>query len=355
MAIELRDDQYALSLLAGSNSDDEPYNTPRSSGSAVAPYTGRPYGGKQGASAAGSENEQMRGEIVRLENVLASRVAARANQDPSNTPLERSSKIEKYVEVMELTKCLRRQKEFLLSENRKRQRFAEKIQQAMPPSTDSIQFMKNVKFPPDEELEKTSREAFMEMMEYQVNGEPVVYLGWSTQRESKSMYLHAFSEKTFLGDDMTHAFNETWALFHDEMRQELLHKRRSKFCILKKINDNMFLTRNIHQFIGESFPRHAMTLVCRVSIDKDTFAIISKSVVPPTNDAQHLVWTDECYMWKFTRRHDLHGGGFDLSIRGKYGSTSAVAGNRLPMLESFFLLVDWESLVIRPMFNFADE
>lgn len=74
----------------------------------------------------------MRGEIVRLENVLASRVAARANQDPSNTPLERSSKIEKYVEVMELTKCLRRQKEFLLSENRKRQRFAEKIQQAMP-------------------------------------------------------------------------------------------------------------------------------------------------------------------------------------------------------------------------------
>lgn len=74
----------------------------------------------------------MRGEIVRLENVLASRIAARANQDTSNMPLERSSKIEKYVEVMELTKCLRRQKEFLLSENRKRQRFAEKIQQAMP-------------------------------------------------------------------------------------------------------------------------------------------------------------------------------------------------------------------------------
>lgn len=74
----------------------------------------------------------MRGEIVRLESVLANRVAARANQDPSTTPLERSSKIEKYVEVMELTKCLRRQKEFLLSENRKRQRFAEKIQQAMP-------------------------------------------------------------------------------------------------------------------------------------------------------------------------------------------------------------------------------
>lgn len=60
MAIELRDDQYALSLLAGSNSDDEQYATPRSAvgagNGAVAPYTGRPYGGgggKQGASAAG--------------------------------------------------------------------------------------------------------------------------------------------------------------------------------------------------------------------------------------------------------------------------------------------------------------
>lgn len=114
----------------------------------------------------------------------------------------------------------------------------------------------------------------------------------------------------------------------------------------------MYLTRNIHQFIGESFPRHAMTLVCRVSIDKDTFAIISKSVVPPTNDAQHLVWTDECFMWKFSRRTDEQGG-FDISIRGKYGSTSAVAGNRLPMLESFFQLVDWEALVIRPLFDFS--
>lgn len=122
--------------------------------------------------------------------------------------------------------------------------------------------------------------------------------------------------------------------------------------ILKKLNDNMYLTRNIHQFIGESFPRHAMTLVCRVSIDKDTFAIVSKSVVPPSNDAQHLVWTDECYMWKFSRRNDEHGG-FDISIRGKYGSTSAVAGNRLPMLESYFQLVDWEALVIRPLFDFS--
>lgn len=115
----------------------------------------------------------------------------------------------------------------------------------------------------------------------------------------------------------------------------------------------MYLTRNIHQFIGESFPRHAMTLVCRISIDKNTFAIISKSVVPPAMDAQHLVWTDECFMWKFTRRPEESGSGFDVSIRGKYGSTSAVAGNRLPQLESYFLLVDWESLVIRPMFDFT--
>jgi hypothetical protein len=77
----------------------------------------------------------MRAEIVRLENTLSTRLAARANVGSdalTTTTIERSGKIEKYVEVMELTKCLRRQKEFLLNENRKRQRFAEKIQQAMP-------------------------------------------------------------------------------------------------------------------------------------------------------------------------------------------------------------------------------
>ncbi|KAG6610170.1 Regulation of nuclear pre-mRNA domain-containing protein 1B [Phytophthora cinnamomi] len=346
MALDLgSNDQYALTLLGGNGSDDQ-YDGPSNGGSSS--LASRPYS----KTSSGADNEQMRTEIVRLENVLASRIAARANQDKSNLPLERSSKIEKYVEVMELTKCLRRQKEFLLSENRKRQRFAEKIQQAMPPSTDSIQFMKNVKYPPDEELEKTSREAFMEMMEYQVSGEAATYMGWQTKRESKSMYMHTFSEKSFVGEDMARVFNETWAMFHDEAKQELLHRRRSKFCILKKLNDNMYLTRNIHQFIGESFPRHAMTLVCRISIDKDTFAIISKSVVPPTNDAQHLVWTDECFMWKFSRRVDAQSG-FDISIRGKYGSTSAVAGNRLPMLESYFQLVDWESLVLHPMFDFT--
>uniref|UniRef100_M4B6V5 START domain-containing protein n=1 Tax=Hyaloperonospora arabidopsidis (strain Emoy2) TaxID=559515 RepID=M4B6V5_HYAAE len=337
-------DQYALTLLSNNGSDDQ-YDGCASGNNSLEtrPYT---------KHAAGADNEHMRTEIVRLENVLASRIAARANQDKSELPLERSSKIEKYVEVMELTKCLRRQKEFLLSENRKRQRFAEKIQQAMPPSTDSLQFMKNVKYPSDEELEKTSREAFSEMTEYQVSGKAMTYMDWQTKRESKSMYMHAFSSKTFVDEDMVRIFNETWAMFYDETQQELLHRRRSKFCILKKLNDNMYLTRNIHQFIGESFPRHAMTLVCRISIDQNTFAIISKSVVPPTNDAQHLVWTDECYMWKFVRQVDAQGG-FDISIRGKYGSTSAVAGNRLPMLESYFQLVDWESLVIRPMFDFT--
>jgi hypothetical protein len=93
-----------------------------------------------------------------------------------------------------------------------------------------------------------------------------------------------------------------------------------------------------------------MTLVFQISIDQNNYAILSRSVMPPTNDAQHLVWTDECFMWLFTRRADS---GFDLSYRGRYGSTSAVAGNQLPMLESYFFLVDWESLVIRPLFDFG--
>lgn len=343
-------DQYTLALLG---SDDEGTyggsTTPRSAASGGS-YAVRPYS----KPSTGNEADQMRAEIVRLENTLSARIAARANStnDPSNTSIERSSKIEKYVEVMELTKCLRRQKEFLLNENRKRQRFAEKIQQAMPPSTDSIQFMKNVKYPSDEELNKIAQEAYAEMRDYQVNGAGVSFMNWETKRESKSMYLHAMSTKSFPGEDMTRVFNETWAYQHDENRQEQLHRRRSKFCILKKLSDSMYLTRNIHQFIGESFPRHAMTLVFQISIDQNNYAILSKSVMPPTNDAQHLVWTDECFMWLFTRRPD---GGFDLSLRGRYGSTSAVAGNQLPMLESYFFLVDWESRVIHPMFDFTPQ
>ncbi|TDH65084.1 uncharacterized protein CCR75_000642 [Bremia lactucae] len=336
MALDVENEQHTLAVLGSDDYYDERH------------LASRPYS----KNSTGVDNEQMRIEIVRLENLLANRIAARATQDKSNLSLERSNKIEKYVEVMELTKCLRRQKEFLLTENRKRQRFAEKIQQAMPPSTDSIQFMKNVKYPSDEELEKTSREAILEMLEYQVSGEAVTYMGWQTKRESKSMYMHAFSEKSFNEVDMACVFNETWKMFYDDAKQELLHRRRNKFCILKKLNDNMYLTRNIHQFVGESFPRHAMTLVYRISIDKNTFAIVSKSVVPATNDAQHLVWTDEFFMWKFARNMDGQGG-FQISIRGKYGSTSAVAGNRLPMLESYFQLVEWESLVIRPIFDFT--
>ncbi|GLD99995.1 hypothetical protein PINS_up008723 [Pythium insidiosum] len=357
MDLELGTDQYALTLLGESEDDGPDETSPRRGGAAgralattSSSFAMRPY-----AKSTGNESEQMRQEINRLETILSQRIAVRATTETATTSIERSSKIEKYVEVMELTKCLRRQKEFLLNENRKRQRFAEKIQQAMPPSTDSIQFMKNVKFPPDEELHKIAQEAFNEMREYQVNGKPVSYLGWETKRESKSMYLHAFSQKSFPGEDLTRIFNETWSLHHDESKQELLHRRRSKFCILKKVADNMYLTRNIHQFIGESFPRHAMTLVFQMSIDPNSFAILSKSVMPPTNDAQHLVWTDECFMWLFTRRHQDPQGGFDLSIRGRYGSTSAVAGNQLPMLESYFFLVDWESLVIRPIFSFGEQ
>lgn len=99
------------------------------------------------------------------------------------------------------------------------------------PSTDSIQFMKNVKYPPDDELEKTSRDALMEMLEYQVSGDAEVYIDWQTKRESKSMYLHTYSEKAFPGEDMARVFNETWTMFHDEAKQELLHRRRSKFCV----------------------------------------------------------------------------------------------------------------------------
>ncbi|KAI9911911.1 hypothetical protein PsorP6_009139 [Peronosclerospora sorghi] len=136
-----RSDHYVLTLLSGNGSDDQ-YEGHSTGSNSLSP---RPYA----KNTSGADNEQMLNEIVRLENMLASCIAA---SRLSNLPLEHSSKIERYVKVMELTKCLRRQKEFLLSENRKRQRFAEKIQQAMPPSTDSIQFMKNVKYPPDEEL-----------------------------------------------------------------------------------------------------------------------------------------------------------------------------------------------------------
>lgn len=99
------------------------------------------------------------------------------------------------------------------------------------PSTDSIQFMKNVKYPADDELEKTSRDALMEMLEYQVSGDIDMYLDWQTKRESKSMYMHTYSEKMFPGEDMARVFNETWTMFHDEGKQELLHRRRSKFCV----------------------------------------------------------------------------------------------------------------------------
>ena len=91
--------------------------------------------------------------------------------------------------------------------------------------------MKNVKYPSDEELEKTSREAFSEMTEYQVSGKAMTYMDWQTKRESKSMYMHAFSSKTFVDEDMVRIFNETWAMFYDETQQELLHRRRSKFCV----------------------------------------------------------------------------------------------------------------------------
>jgi hypothetical protein len=91
--------------------------------------------------------------------------------------------------------------------------------------------MKNVKFPGDDELNKIAQEAYAEMRDYVVNGKSVSFLDWETKRESKSMYLHAYSRKSFPGQDLTRVFNETWALQHDENRQELLNRRRSKFCV----------------------------------------------------------------------------------------------------------------------------
>lgn len=51
MSVDMRDDQYALSLL-GSNSEDDQYTTPRSANGSVTAYAGRPYA-KPGATAAG--------------------------------------------------------------------------------------------------------------------------------------------------------------------------------------------------------------------------------------------------------------------------------------------------------------
>lgn len=50
MSLDMRDDQYALSLL-GSNSDDDQYTTPRSANGSVAAYAGRPYAKPSAATA----------------------------------------------------------------------------------------------------------------------------------------------------------------------------------------------------------------------------------------------------------------------------------------------------------------
>jgi hypothetical protein len=142
-------------------------------------------------------------------------------------------------------------------------------------------------------------------------------------------------------------------MFFDEELQKKLHKRRTKFCILKKFDQSTFLTRNIHQFVGENFPRHALTLVRSIAFDENTFCILSKSIPPQENDAipQHLVWTDEVYLWKFVKLPKENG--FELTICGKYGSSSAVASNRIAKLESYFILIDWETTLIHPIFDFT--
>ena len=91
--------------------------------------------------------------------------------------------------------------------------------------------MKNVKYPPDEELHKIAQEAFKEMRAYQVSGASAQYMGWDTKRESKSMYFHAFSQKSFVGEDLTRVFNDTWMYMHDETNHAALFHRDNRFCV----------------------------------------------------------------------------------------------------------------------------
>ncbi|KAI9911634.1 hypothetical protein PsorP6_009138 [Peronosclerospora sorghi] len=179
----------------------------------------------------------------------------------------------------------------------------------------------------------------MEMMEYHVSGEAATYMNWKTKRESKSMYMHAYSEKSFIGEDMARVFNRTWAMFYDEIQQALLHPKR----------EHVFDAQHSPVYWGGIFtPRNDVSMY---HFDRQEYVRYYHQIGSAAHKRHPtLSVDDECFMWKFIRRTDDQGW-FDISIRGKYGSTSAVAGNRLPMLESYFQLVDWESLVIRSIFD----
>ena len=103
----------------------------------------------------------------------------------------------------------------------------------------------------------------------------------------------------------------------------------------------------MHQFIGESFPRHSISIISRMLIEKDVYGILIKSILPLPKDAQHFVWTDECKLWKFEKtQYEKDTCGFKLTVISKYGCTSAVAKNKQLVLESYFVLAVWESLAI---------
>ncbi|CCI47585.1 unnamed protein product [Albugo candida] len=296
----------------------------------------------------------METEVIHLETALANRLQNFSKQDIRHVPSSKRKRIEKYSEIMELTKCLRRQQNFLLYENQKRKKFAEKVQQTLPHATDSLQLLRSIRHPADRELGKILQSALDEMLHHRVSGQAQEFFGWTTRCDLKPVYLHMISEKTFEIADISEAVDKTWLLHTDEVMQSRLDRRRTKFCILKKVDDNTLLVRDIHQFTGESFSRHSISIIARVQIEKDVYGILVKSILPLPEDAHYFVWTDECYLWKFEKTQNENGStGFRVAVTGKYGSTSAAVKSKLVMLESYFILAIWESLAIHQIFDFS--
>nr|CCA20231.1 conserved hypothetical protein [Albugo laibachii Nc14] len=297
--------------------------------------------------------EKMKTEVVYLETALTNRLQKFSKHATVQFSSDKRQRIEKYSEIVELTKCLRRQKQFLLYENWKRQRFAERVRQIMPHPTDPIQLLQSIKCPADCELQKFAEVSLDEMLRHRVGGQSQNFFGWTTRRNYKALCLHMFSEKTFDGADISKAIGKTWLLHTDDAMQSQLDRKRTKFCVLRKVNDDTLLIRDIHQFTGESFSRHSILIISRMLIEKDVYGILIKSILPLPKDAQHFVWTDECKLWKFQKtRYEKDTFGFKLTVTGKYGCTSAVAKNKQVVLESYFLLAVWESLATQQVFNF---
>lgn len=192
----------------------------------------------------------METEVIHLETALANRLQNFSKQDIRHVPSSKRKRIEKYSEIMELTKCLRRQQNFLLYENQKRKKFAEKVQQTLPVryerllhdmvyssglvlkhATDSLQLLQSIRHPADRELGKILQSALDEMLHHRVSGQAQEFFGWTTRCDLKPVYLHMISEKTFEIADISEAVDKTWLLHTDEVMQSRLDRRRTKFCV----------------------------------------------------------------------------------------------------------------------------